>query len=167
MYLGWTGMKYGTVEGPCGLTLFSYPGMSSRNSDLTWLTESDINGKLESLQLQNGIPLDEMYKIYGDSIFPWLSCLLSRYHGPNLTAVQDLENEVMSGEREHVEWHYGEVKQLFPFIDYALKNKILSSPVREAFVTAMILRNCHCCMNENKTSKFFECVPPFLEVYMA
>jgi hypothetical protein len=90
-------------------------------SDLNWLADSDINGRLERLQADLGIPAEDMYKIYGDSIFPWLSCLLSRYHGPNLTANEELENKTMSAEREHVEWHYGEVKSLFPFIDYSLK----------------------------------------------
>ena len=89
-------MKHGTVEAPCGLTVFAPSGFSSRHSDLTWLADSDINGNLERLQLDNEIPPDNLFKMYGGSIFPWMSCLLSRYKGENISEVEKLENAVMS-----------------------------------------------------------------------
>lgn len=168
-YNGWLascGMKYGTVEAPCGLTVFASSGLSSRHSDLTWLAESNINGKLERLQLDNGIPPDNLFKMYGDSIFPWMSCLLSSYKGENISEIEILENAVMSSCREHVEWHYGEIKTLFPFVDYPNKQQLLRTPVRETFVTTMFLRNCYVCLNENKTSKYFSCVPPSVEDWL-
>ena len=72
----------------------------------------------------------------------------------------------MSSCREHVEWHYGEIKTLFPFVDYSNKQQLLKTPVRETFVTAMILRNCYVCLNENKTSNFFSCTPPSIEEWL-
>jgi hypothetical protein len=104
--------------------------------------------------------------MYGDSIFPWLSCLRSRYKGNNLNDREKLGNKVMSSCREHIEWHYGEIKTLFSFVDYSKKQQLMLSPVRETFVTAMLLRNCLVCLNENKTSKYFNCVPPSLESYL-
>jgi DDE superfamily endonuclease len=168
-YNGWLaacGMKYGTVESPCGLTVFASSGESSRHSDLTWLANSDINNKLERLQADSGIAPDNLFKMYGDSIFPWMSCLLSRYRGEDITEIERLENEVMSSCREHVEWHYGEIKMLFPFVDYPNKQQLLKTPVRETFVTTMILRNCYVCLNENKTAKYFNCIPPPLEDWL-
>ena len=168
-YNGWLadcGMKYGTVESPCGMTLFASSGESSRHSDLTWLANSDINSKLERVQTDYGINPDNLFKMYGDSIFPWMSCLLSRYKGDDITEIERLENRVMSSCREHVEWHYGEIKTLFPFVDYSNKQQLLKTPVRETFVTAMILRNCYVCLNENKTSNFFSCTPPSIEEWL-
>ena len=80
-----------------------------------------------------------------------MSCLLSRYKGVDITEEERLENRVMSSCREHVEWHYGEINTMFPFIDYSNKQQLLKTPVRETFVTAMMLRNCYVCLNENKT----------------
>ena len=89
--------------------------------------------------------------MYGDSIFPWMLCLLSRYKGIDITEVERLENRVMSSCR-HVEWHDGEMKTMVPFIDYSNEQQLLKTPVRETFVTAMILLNCYVCLNEKKTS---------------
>lgn len=160
-------MKYGTVETVCGMTVFASRGESSRHSDLQWLADSNINGLLEDIQRRNLIPGNRLFKMYGDSIFPWASCLLSRYRPIHLCSARELlENRVMSGCREHVEWHYGEIKMLFPFVDYPNKQQLMKCPVTATFVTAMILRNCHVCLNENKTSKFFNCVPPSLSEWL-
>ena len=83
-----------------------------------------------------------------------------------MTDIEKLENAVMSSCREHVEWHYGEIKSLFPFDDYRNKQQLLKIPVRETFVTTMILRNFYVCMNENKSSKFFPCIPPLAEDWL-
>jgi hypothetical protein len=53
-YNGWLadcGIKYGTVDAPCGMTMFASAGESSRHSDLRWLSDSGINTKLEDAQL--------------------------------------------------------------------------------------------------------------------
>jgi DDE superfamily endonuclease len=165
-WLGDCGIKYGTVEAPCGMTMYASSGESSRHSDLQWLVDSNINGMFEDVQRANNINPNNFYKMYGDSIFPWMSCLLSRYRGENVSDIELLENRKMSSCRQHVEWHYGEIKMMFPFVDYENKQQLLKCPVTETFVTAMLLRNCHVCLNENKTSKYFSCSPPSLENYL-
>jgi hypothetical protein len=85
-YNGWLvdcGIKYGTVEAPCAMTMYASSGKSSRHSDLQWLVDSNINGMFEDVQRANNINPNNFYKMYGDSIFPWMSCLLSRYRGEN------------------------------------------------------------------------------------
>ena len=96
-YNGWladSGMKYGTVESPCGMTIFLSSGLSSRHSDLTSLTNSEINPKLETAQTEYGIDPYNLFKMYGDSIFPWMSCF--RYKSNDINEVERLENRVMS-----------------------------------------------------------------------
>ena len=151
-------MKYGTVDAPCGITIFASPAQTSRNNDLVWLSNSNNITKLA-----NGGDPSDLFKMYGDSRFPWMSCLRSRYKGDNITPMESLENKVMSSCRQHVEWHYGEVKSLFHFVDYSRKHNLLISPVSQSFVTAMIPRNCYVTLNENKTSAFFNCIPPALD----
>ena len=126
-YNGWLadcGMKYGAVESPCGMTLFASSVESSRHRDLTWLANSDTNSKLKRLQTDYGINPDGSFKMYGDSIFPWMSCLLSRYKGDDITEIERLENRVMSNCRKHVEWYYGEIKILFPFVQCSKKQQL-------------------------------------------
>jgi DDE superfamily endonuclease len=106
------GMKYGTLDAPCGMTVYASQGESSRHSDLRWLSESGINTKFETVQVSNGGDPEDLYKMYGDSIFPWLSCLRSRYRGNNLNAREQTENKTMTSCRQSIEWHYGEVKRL-------------------------------------------------------
>ena len=65
-----------------------------------------------------------------------------------------------------MEWHYREIKTLFPFVDYPNKQQLLKTPVRKTFVTTMILRNCYVCLNENETSKYFSCVPLSVEDWL-
>jgi hypothetical protein len=95
------GTKYGT-------TMYASPGESSRHSDLRWLSEGGINTKLETVQVSNGGDPDDLYMMYGDSIFPWLSCLRSRYRGNHLNARELVENNSMTSCRQSIEWHYGE-----------------------------------------------------------
>lgn len=168
-YNGWLadhGLKYGTVDAPCGMMMYASYGTSSRESDLSWLADSNINQMLIDAQNSLGI-MNNLYQIYGDSIFPWLECVLSRYSGENLPPVRDLENKCMSSCRESIEWHYGEMNALFPFVDVQKKNFLLLSPVRETFVTAMLLRNCLVSMYGNNTSNAFNCPPPTLEEYFS
>jgi hypothetical protein len=163
-------MKFGTVDAPCGMTMFASGGDSSRHNDLYWLRESGINAKMEAAQqhipVVDGGHQDELYCMYGDSIFPWMSCLQSRYHGPNINDREILENECYNSCRESIEWHYGETKTLWPFVSYENKQQLLKTPVTACFVTAMILRNCYVACNENKTSKTFNCIPPTLESWL-
>lgn len=167
-YNGWLkdhGLKYGTVDAPCGMVMFGSYGTSSRDSDLTWLAESNVNQML--IEAQNADGIQELFQIYGDSIFPWLECVLSRYPDDNILPVHDLENKCMSTCRESIEWHYGETNALFPFVDTKKKNYLLLSPVRETFVTAMLIRNCIVAMYGNNTSLAYNCLPPTLEEYFS
>jgi DDE superfamily endonuclease len=168
-YNGWLGkcaMKYGTVGFPCGMIGYASEGMSSRRNDLRWLAESNINQRL--LGAQQGV-LDKTYKMYGDSIFPWLECVHSRYRSGGDYVINErekLENRVMSSCRESEEWHYAEIKTLFPFVTVQDKQQLLRCPVRETFLTCIILRNCYVCLNGNKTSTKFQCQPPQLEEWL-
>ena len=115
-----------------------------------------MNATLIELQFER-YPLrdDEWirYKVYGDSIFPWQECVQSRYYGDNVSARENLENRALSSCRESIEWHYGELGRLFPFIQYKNKNQLLKCPVKEVFITAMIMRNCLVCFSAFCLSK--------------
>jgi hypothetical protein len=67
------------------MTIYASPAQTSRNNDLIWLSNSNINTKFEAVQIAKGGDPADLFKMYGDSMFPWTSCLRSRYKGNNIT----------------------------------------------------------------------------------
>jgi hypothetical protein len=104
-----------------------------------------------------------LYLIYGDSIFPQLQHIRSCHKGDNLTDRQLLENRVLKKVRICIEWHYGHLASLFPFLDYKRNKKLLENPCELLYFAASLLRNCHCSLYGNQTSSYFKCQPPTLE----
>ena len=48
-------------------------------------------------------------------------------------------------------------------VDYKYALKIRRMPVAAMYLSAMILRNAHICMNGGITSHYFNCLPPIFE----
>jgi len=177
-YTGWKkvhGVKMQTVDGPNGMTLDAFGPVSVRRNDLYPLAQSDINGKFARLQAGNPIE----FKMYGDSIYPILSHLRSRYVGNAnhpLTRAENVENETFSACRETIEWNYGRFKSRWAYLDYKKKLKLRARKfgVRNAIVVALILENAYTCLNHNETTHYFNpdlenpiCLPPTLAEWTA
>jgi len=166
MYNGWKkrhGIKYQTVDLPCGLHFNVWGPESIRHNDLESWEHSDVHQKV--IDCQAGMALK--FKIYGDSAYQYIvdDTLASRYLNPSTTEV--VTNEAMSSCRECIEWHYGELKQYFKIIDYIHGMKLMQMDVTSIVNSCFILRNAHTCMNGNKTSEFFNCRPPTFEEYVS
>ena len=81
-YNGWKkhhGIKFISVELPVGFCMFLYGPRSFKDSELDLLIDSDINNELEQAQIRYGVPQNMLKCMYGDSIFPQMSCLLSKH----------------------------------------------------------------------------------------
>lgn len=166
-YNGWKsqhGLKWQTVDAPCGMTIDMWGPRSLRHSDLNLLEWSNIAGRL--LRVQEDAERQHLRVIYGDGIFPWQQCLRSKHKGPNLTALQRLENSSLCKTRVSVEWQYGQVAELFPFTDYKKNIKLRNANSARVYFVATFLRNCHTCLYGNTTSAYFNCTPPTLEQYL-
>ena len=59
-----------------GFCMFLYGPRSFKDSDLDLFVDSDINNELEQAQIRYGVPQNMLKCMYGDSIFPQMSCLL-------------------------------------------------------------------------------------------
>ena len=97
---------------------------------------------------------------YGDAIFPWRTHLRSCHKGDNLTPRQRLENVCMRKVRICVEWHYGEIAELFQYLDYTKNIKLRQQKCDLLYFAASLLRNCHTCLYGNNTSRYFDMHPP-------
>ena len=164
-YNGWKskhGLKWQTFDLPNGMTADMFGPRSLRRNDLRLLVWSKLDPRMHDCQLLSQI----LYLIYGDSIFPQLQHIRSSHKGNNLTDRQILENRVLKKVRICIEWHYGHLASLFPFIDYKRNVKLLQQPCELIYFAASLLRNCHCTLYGNQTSSYFKCTPPSLESFM-
>lgn len=66
----------------------------------------------------------------------------------------------MSSSRESVEWAFGRIKMLWPFVVYKIKQRILLSPVGVIMKLAVLFTNINTCYVEgNLISDYFDCNP--------
>lgn len=164
-YNGWKknhGVKAESLDLPDGIMMYLFGLCSLRHSDLNLLEWSNVNGKIAAAQqhlIVEGQPNVQGFA-FGDSMYPKLSHIR-----PKSGAAQ--QDKPMNIARIAIEHHYGEAKQLFPFMSNPSKVKILSGmPLNKLYFSVMLLRNCYCCLYGNKTSKRFNCQPPELEEYL-
>ena len=135
-----------------------YGPMSCRHNDLYALSKSELNNKLQQLQIGNAI----QYKIYGDAAYMHLSLshIEARHNNIDNTQREKLENKVMASCRQTIEFNYGDLKTKWAFLEYKNNLKLLDQPVFSMSLAAMILRNALVCMNGNQCSIFFDKMPP-------
>ena len=174
MIPGWLrkhAVKFQTIEFPDGISGPAYGASSCRHNDLWSLRESKVLPALDVAQripqTQVGVPKQTQYVLYGDGIYINDTHIKSRHAGINLSDRRKHENYGMSTTRESIEWSYGELKQMFPFLLEKEKLKLMNMPIREIYFTCLLLRNCLNCLYGSKTSAYFELIPPSLEEYMA
>ena len=171
-YNGWLhkhGIKHLALDGPDGLAIFCFGPSSLRRNDLYLLAQSEADEHVRVAQAHLIQDDDLVLRVmYGDSIFPWRTCLRSRYNASIFDPRKDWKDDVdaaMSSVRELVEHHYGEADQMWPFMAYEKKLKISNMPLKAIYTSKMFLRNCYVCLYGNKTSERFNCQPPILEDY--
>ena len=80
---------------------------------------------------------------------------------------EKLENRALSSVREIIEWDYGEVGNFFPLVSYKKVLQMVNMPVKQMYLTALILRNAFNTMQPNNTSQYFNILPPSLEEWLA
>lgn len=158
-FTGWKkfhGIKYQTVELPCGLTCDVFGPETSRNNDNSLYNNSNINERFRASQIN--IPPDLQYTIFGDSAYQ-LDTHVRSYDG---------SNTFMKSIRICNEWTYGELCQLFPYMDWKHNFQIMcaNSTTTTVFYVCSILRNCHACLYGNQTSNYFKITPPSLEWFL-
>ena len=75
-------------------------------------------------------------------------------------------NRDMSPERVTVEWGFGKMICLWPYLDYRKKHKVLLSPVGRHFAVGNILTNMHTILSSgNIISQRFGLSPPSLDAH--
>lgn len=129
--------------------------------DSFMLRESGLNSKLAALQ--EGKPFQG--KVYGDAAYPILSHIDRGFRGANLTAAQRAYNKDLSRVRISVDWQFGKMVQIFPYVDFKKNMQLMLSPVGKYYEVAALLANAHTALYGCTTSFYFGMMPPTLEQY--
>ena len=73
----------------------------------------------------------------------------------------------MSSLRQSIEWWFGILKNIFPFVVYSKAQKVFLSPVGVIMQVAALLVNVHTCYFQgNIISDFFSCPPPSVREFL-
>ena len=153
-------LKFQSVVCPNGLIADLYGPMEGRRHDAALLEESTLLQRTEQHQkFQN-------HALYGDPAYPLRPNLFVPFRGAVLTEEQQQFNRSMSHVREVVEWGFGDIVQLFAFLDFKKNMKLFLQPVGKMYIVGALLVNCHTCLYGNKTSQYFNLDPPALEEYL-
>jgi len=133
------------------MNLHVWGPVSVRHNDLYTLVNSEIEEKLENLQIN----MPFQYKMYGDSA----------YHDSRYLVTGG--GRGMSSVRECIEWDYQHLKTQWKYMDYKHVLKLRNQPVGKIVFVCMLLRNAHCSMNASQTSEYFSLKPPSFEDWVS
>lgn len=155
-------LKFQGVIAACGLVAdLSYP-VSGRRHDAFALRESKLNERMAECQTERR--REEHGVVYGDAGYPVWSHIIGASKGANMADQQIRSNRAMSSLRITVEWMFGGIQNICPFLSH--DKKLFAQPVGRYYVVAALLYNCRCCLYGNEISEYFEITPPTLESYL-
>jgi hypothetical protein len=154
-------LKWQGVVMPNGIISDLNGPFSGRRHDSYLMTESQLNGRLANAQAGNA----SQYKAFGDKAYAILSHVSRGWQGVGLTARQQADNKHMSACRIAIEWAFGNVLNLWAFVDYKKNQKLFQQPVAKLYLCAALLTNFHTCLYGSQVAEHFNVSPPTLEEY--
>ena len=105
--------------------------------------------------------------IFGDSAYGLDDVTLTMYKSQRGTPFKELWNKTFSKVRISVEWPFGQILTLFPFLQRKQLMRLLQSAVGDFYLVATLLFNCFTCIyRKNIVSTYFQMTPPTLESYL-
>ena len=111
----------------------------------------------------HGVP----YACGADTAYPIAPWLQKGFQGVMVQlAAQADYNRQFASCRESVEWGFGKVYALWPYLGFEKLQKSNLAPTEEDFMVGVWLTNLHTCAYGSTTSSYFNCYPPTLEEYL-
>jgi len=105
--------------------------------------------------------------LFGDSAYPMSAYVYRMYRGNNLTQWQAHFNKQMAPARVSVEWGFGKISSLWPWLDVTRSVQTFRRDVGGYLRVANVFTNMHTCLYGSIISSKFGVPPPPLETYMA
>jgi hypothetical protein len=156
-------MKYQGIMCPDGIFAQMFGPVVGRRHDSYLLHAS---GLVAALEADFTDVAGVSYYLYADPAYQCTRCIMSGFKGANITADQQDFNTQMSSVRECVEWGFGGIINLFPYIDNKRMQRLMQQPVGKFYILSSLFYNIHTCLYGNQTSVYFDCDPPTVEEYL-
>ena len=159
------GLNYQGLGSPDGILIQVFGPKRGPTHDLTLLRDADTEQQLRDFATVGGT----QYVCFGDLGYTRSDVIQCPHKciGGHLSPDELQFNNAMKKIREPIEWAFGRVLQIFPFVDYKKNLKIRLQPVAKMFATTAFLTNCITCMQGHQTADYFACRPPTLAEYLA
>ena len=151
------GLKFQTVQGTNGLILDYWGPALGRRGDGFMFGRSGILGRLKRLAYWAG----KLFYVYGDPAYALSKYVLRGWKGA-MSPAQQYFSTKMSRFRITVEWGYGGVVRLFPYLDCKSKMKHGEQPLAKIYAVGVFMYNIHCCYYGNQISLYFHAKHPVL-----
>ena len=114
------------------------------------------SGLLANLQRHAVDVNGNQFCVFGDSAYPIDRQVITPFKGVNITPAQHDFNRVMQKLRISVEWVFGDIVNVFKFVDFKKNIKIGLSPVGRIYQFCELMHNARCCIYANKSSEYFD-----------
>jgi hypothetical protein len=148
-------LKYQSVMFPNGIIGRLDGPVNGKRHDSAIL---HITGLLQELETKFVKQDGTWFAFYGDPGYVNQKFIKTGFrnliHTP-LTQRQREFNSDMSSLRVSVEYGFGKIIQLFAFLDFKKNQKLYMQNIKEQYVVAAILANCHTCLRRSQVSTEF------------
>ncbi|KAH9123218.1 hypothetical protein LEN26_001730 [Aphanomyces euteiches] len=157
-------LNWQAVTTPDGIIQNFYGSVEGRRHDSTVLCYSKL---LDVMHADDDRIFDGRI-VYGDPAYGCNSYIICPFPHPAPGSTESRFNSRMSQVREAVEWSFGRLKTLWPFVFDAKKMQVRRTPVGKLFYVAVLLTNCHCCLQPfgNQITMYFHLEAPSLDDYL-
>lgn len=158
-------IKFQGIVFPNGIQPFPFGPVNGSRHDSFMLAASGILDVLRGCSNRLG----QQYALFGDSAYPISPFLYRMYKGVLNSVAQQMFHKEMSPLRVSVEWGFGKILALWPFLDYRNKHQALLAPCGLYFGVANKCTHEHAHMSRygSIVSRRFDMEPPAMEAYMA
>ena len=162
-------IKFGNLAFPNGMIGDMQDCESGSRHDEVQVTRSNINGRLNNVQIAADTALAQHMIAYADKGLMNRSHIRTAFRGlhQNLQMWQIRENLVMKAPRGvSSELPFGEIKQQNKFLSYKKGLKVQMMAVNQIYIVAALMHNAHVCLYGSKVSEYFDCEAPTLYDFM-
>jgi hypothetical protein len=160
------GMVFQAITTPDGLVSSLFGPFISRSNDWGVYKDSRVAHRLHRMMPAGGNR--QMLYLYGDPAYHLSHGVISPY-GPRKQISQRKRrfNKDLSSHRIAVEHSFGQIFRLWTSLSFKQGLKVGNQAVAAFFVVAVLLSNCHTCLNGgNQTSMKYHLHPPTLTEYL-
>ena len=164
MYNGWKRghrVKYQCVVLPNFLIGDWHGPAAGRTNDSQMLVDSNLVPRMREICVRVGRRLC----IYGDAAYPTTDVLLRAPKRPNRTPAMEQYATLMSQYRECVEWVFGKIGNLWPFVTDVTRKTTGSRATSKEDWVAALLTNYHTCRYGGVANSYFNTRPPTMRQY--